>query len=167
MLSTPHFSQYYQKYTYTYYKYKKRPIRFRFGRGLKILLVTALLIALSFLSACQSQHAEKQVTEAAQARWQALIQGDFKRAYPYYTTAYQETTPFDHFKHSIRGVGMWNAADVLSVSCEAPEKQCQAKLEISVVSKMRGLDKPLKTSTILEETWRYEGFFKGWKFVKK
>lgn len=165
MLSTTHCSQYYQKYTYSYYKYKKKSVRL--GVGLKILLVTALLFALSFLSACQSQNAEEQVAEAAQARWQALIQGDFESAYPYYTKAYQETTPFEHFKHSVRGVGMWNDADVLSVSCETAEKQCQAKLEISVVTKMRGLDKPFKTRTILEETWVYEGLFKGWKFVKK
>lgn len=165
MLSSTCFSQYYQKYSYTYYKYYKKKVRF--GIGLKILLAIALLTALSFLSACQSQSAEEQVAEAAQARWQALIQGDFATAYPYYSQAFQETTPLEHFKHSIRGVGMWNDAKVLAVNCETAAKQCQAKLEISVVTKMRGLDKPLKTSTILEEVWVYEGRFKGWKFVKK
>lgn len=158
MLSNIRFSKHYQRF------YQKKARR---GLWLKCLLPLTLLSALALLSACQSQSEEEQVSKVAYERWQALIKGDFEAAYPYYTKAYRETTPFEHFKHNVRGVGMWNDAEVLAVVCETSEKRCEAKLKISVVTKMRGLDKPLKTSTVLDETWVYEGRFQGWKFVKK
>jgi hypothetical protein len=158
MLSNIRFSNYYQT------SYQKKARRSAWS---KCLLPLTLFSALALLSACQSQSQEEQVSEVAHERWQALIKGDFEAAYPYYTQAYRDTTPFEHFRHSVRGVGMWSDAEVLAVECETAEKRCEAKLKISVVTKMRGLDKPLKTSTVLDETWVYEGRFQGWKFVKK
>jgi hypothetical protein len=136
-------------------------------KGKKLKQGLMLILACGFLWACEEQTPEQQVTQAANERWQSLIQGDFDAAYKHYTKAYKKTVSLDHFKNRIRGVGLWSAANVTNVNCDAIGKQCTASVEVTVAVKMRGLDKPTKTSTTLKETWVNEGGFSGWKYVKK
>lgn len=136
-------------------------------KGTKLKQGLMLLFMCGFLLACEEKTPEQQVTQAANERWQALIQGDFGKAYKHYTKAYKQTTSLDHFKNRIRGVGLWTGADVTRVKCDDAGKQCTASVEVTVAVKMRGLDKPTETSTVLKEVWVNEGGFSGWKYVKK
>lgn len=136
-------------------------------KGKKLKQGLMLILTCSFLWACEEKTPEQQVTQAANERWQSLIQGDFETAYKHYTKAYKKTVSLDHFQNRIRGVGLWSAANVTKVNCDDVGKQCTASVEVTVAVKMRGLDKPTETSTILKETWVNEGGFSGWKYVKK
>jgi hypothetical protein len=138
-----------------------------FMKGTKLKQGLLLILVCSVLIACEEKTAEEKVTQAANERWQSLIQGDFDKAYKHYSEAYQKTVSLEHFKNRIRGVGLWSAANVTNVDCDDEGKQCTASVEVTVAVKMRGLDKPTETSTVLKETWVNEGGFSGWKFVKK
>ena len=117
------------------------------------------------LTACGS--AETAVKEAAQQRWDALIQGDFKAAYQHYTDAFKETVSLQHFGNQVLGVGLWNKAQVESVSCETSAKQCDVEVIVTVAMKMRGLPKPVESSDVVRETWIKQGIFSDWRYVKK
>ncbi len=117
------------------------------------------------LTACGS--GENAVKEAAQQRWDALLAGNFQGAYQYYTDAFKETVALEHFKNTVQGVGLWNKAQVKSVSCDPSGKHCEADVEVTVAMKMRGLPKPVETSDLVRETWTKEGVFSDWRYVKK
>jgi len=117
------------------------------------------------LTACGS--GEVAVKEAAQLRWNALINGDLGAAYQYYTDAFRETVPLQLFRKQTTGVGLWNKAQVASVKCDESGKRCDAEVKVTVAMKMRGLPKPVETSDTVHETWVKEGVFSDWRYIKK
>ncbi|PID49952.1 MAG: hypothetical protein CR991_03900 [Proteobacteria bacterium] len=117
------------------------------------------------LSACGS--GEAAVQKAAQQRWDALIAGDFHRAYQFYSEAYQETVSLDSFRKQIQGVGFWKKAQVQKVHCGDSSNLCKTEVEVTVAMKMRGLPKPVETSDVVREVWIKDGFFSDWRYVKK
>ncbi len=117
------------------------------------------------LSACTS--GENAVKEAAQQRWNALVSGDFYTAYQFYTDAFKETVPLEHYKNKVAGVGLWNKAQVREVKCDAANARCEADVEVTVAMKMRGLPKPVETSDVVQEIWIKEGVFSDWRYMKK
>lgn len=127
--------------------------------------LTVVLAGMLMVACSGDKSPEQLVKERSEAKWQALIQGDLKAAYPLYSEAFRDTTPFKHFEHRIRGVGLWSKVSVKSVECRS-EEQCLALVDVAVVTKMRGLDEPLESSTIIEETWVKEGVLGRWYFVK-
>lgn len=136
-------------------------------RRILVTCLSAILLGL-FMTACTGGKATEQlIEERANERWQALIKGDLKTAYTYYSKAFRETTPYKHFEHRVRGVGLWSHAAVKSVECNEAEKRCKVWMDVAVVTKMRGLDKPIETSTLLEETWIQEGVMGNWYFIKR
>ncbi len=123
-----------------------------------------LFLCLS-LSACGN--GETAVKEAAQLRWNALINGDLGAAYQYYTDAFRETVPLQLFRQQISGVGLWNKAQVSTVTCDQSNRRCDAEIKVTVAMKMRGLPKPIETSDTVRETWVKEGVFSDWRYIKK
>lgn len=117
------------------------------------------------LTACVS--GETTVKQAAQQRWNALLAGDLQQAYQYYTDAFKQTVPYEHFRNSVQGVGLWSKAQVQKVSCDTSGDKCNAEVEVTVAMKMRGLPKPVETSDVIHETWTKEGSFSDWRYVKK
>jgi len=128
--------------------------------------LTVVLAGMLMVACSGDQPPQQLVKERSEAKWQALIQGDLKAAYPLYSQAFRDTTPFKHFEHRIRGVGLWSKATVKSVECSS-EERCSVLVDVAVVTKMRGLDEPLESSTIIEETWLKEGILGRWYFVKQ
>lgn len=124
-----------------------------------------VLLASALLTACSS--AESVLTGYAQQRWDALIKGNLEQAYAYYTEAFQATTPFDVFKRKTQGVGLWNKAQVQKVQCETSGKRCRVDVEVTVSLKMRGLNQPVESSDVVQETWVKEGWFSDWRYVKE
>ncbi|MEZ5447690.1 MAG: hypothetical protein R3E89_01220 [Thiolinea sp.] len=96
-----------------------------------------------------------------------MIAGDFQAAYQFYTDAFKDTVPPQHFRNQVQGVGLWNRAQVASVNCDKDGKQCDAEVLVTVAMKMRGLPKPVETSDKLRETWVKQGLFSDWRYVKK
>lgn len=124
-----------------------------------------VLLASSLLAACSP--AESVLTGYAQQRWDALIKGDLEHAYEYYTEAFQATTPFDVFKRKTQGAGLWSKAQVQKVQCETSGKRCRVDVEVTVSLKMRGLNQPVESSDVVQETWVKDGWFSDWRYVKE
>lgn len=125
-----------------------------------LMLVISLLLV-----ACDSK--EIKVKEAAQKRWTALIAGDFDSAYDLYSESYKNAVDLQSFRKKTKGVGLWKKADVQAVDCNQAQKECQAKVKVTVALKMRGIPQPVETSNVLQETWVNEGLLSDWRYIKK
>ena len=124
--------------------------------------LSAALLAVS-LVACATTPAtpELSVRERATQQWQAMIAGDFDKAYAFMPPSYRAVTTADRFKRSFGGAVQVLAAEVVSVQCETADK-CVALMKVQakpgITLRSAG---PLITH--FEETWvREEG--KWWLF---
>ncbi len=131
--------------------------------GVRIMLAG---LALAVLGACNLS-TDGAVAERAQKRWDALIVGDTEQAYGYYTAAFQQTTPYDHFKNQVHGTGLWSKAKVAKVECDSAGKRCKVDVDVTVTMKMRGLSDPVDTTDRVSESWVKEGWFSDWRYVKQ
>lgn len=117
----------------------------------------ALLIAICLtLSGCASllPDPSSKVRQLATERWQALLAGQYERAYEMAAPAYRKAKSLDYYRLNIQGVPVkWKSAQVLRADCE--EKRCKVGIrlvsELRIPGRYRG---DLETS--LEETWVLE-----------
>jgi len=110
------------------------------------------------LAACASVgggNPQDQVRQRASERWQALVAGEFSRAYAYLTPSYRAVVSADGYRKRFGAAVLWLGAEVVEVDCPEATK-CLAHLRIDY--------KPLlarkntdKMSTNVEETWLFEG----------
>jgi hypothetical protein len=68
------------------------------------------------------------VARRAKERWQALIEQNLDKAYGYLSPGSRQALSIDGYKARIR-TGMWKAADVDQVSCEA--SACKVTVKIT------------------------------------
>ena len=111
-------------------------------------------LASLLLAACASvpQGApEDLVRQRATERWQALVAGDFAKAYTYATPAFKATVTADVYKARF-GKAAWYGAEVVSVTCPEPA-QCTAKVRIEFKAAIKGID---RITTHFDETWLLE-----------
>jgi hypothetical protein len=88
------------------------------------------------------------VTERANARWKAVIDGDGDKAYEFLSSGSKTVTSLTTYKARARLVG-FRAADLQSVACE-PEV-CKVKYRVTLDHRlMKGI------SSEVEETWVLE-----------
>jgi hypothetical protein len=132
-----------------------------FSRALARPLGTAL-ITLSLI-ACATTPAtpELAVRERATQQWEAMIAGDFDKAYMFMPPSYRAVTTRERFRRSFGGAVQVLKAEVVSVQCDAADK-CVAlmKVEAKAGATLRSAG-PLVTH--FEETWvREDG--KWWLF---
>lgn len=100
---------------------------------------------------------QKLVAQQAAARWDALIKGDFAKAYSYLSPGTREATSLDLYKARIRG-GRWKKANVDFVSCE----QDQCKVLMAIEYSYRDIQ---SLETRVDENWlRQEG---KWWYVPR
>lgn len=119
------------------------------------------------LSACASVEGggmpEQQVRERATQRWQALINGEFSRAYTYNTPGFRAVVTLDGYRNRFGGAVTWLAAEVIRVNC--PEaKKCEAFLRIDFKPTL-SRQKAANLSTHVDETWLFEDG-QWWYFQK-
>ncbi len=100
---------------------------------------------------------QKMVADLAVARWEALIKGDFAKAYSYLSPGTRDVTSLDAYKAKIRG-GRWKKANVDSVSCE----QDRCKVLMAIEYSYRDIQ---SLETRLDESWlRQDG---KWWYVPR
>jgi hypothetical protein len=94
---------------------------------------------------------EAAVAERAKARWDAVIKGDYKEAYEYFSPASRDALPLVRFEARGRQqVVRYRAASVQKVACEA--EVCKVTILLTYDhAVMKGITTPL------EETWLIEG----------
>ncbi|QBQ53532.1 hypothetical protein [Nitrosococcus wardiae] len=96
-----------------------------YSRAILILPIVGLLLG---LSGCSSPPPEEEVGRRASERWQALIQGDFNRAYEYLSPGYRAVNSFDLYRARIGQAVQWKEATLKNVSCA--DKACEVTVNI-------------------------------------
>jgi hypothetical protein len=118
-------------------------------------LVAAVLVLL--VSACatdpaaQARQDEAAVTKRVQERWNLLIEGRLETAYNYLATGYRQVTPFSHYQKTVRGVGLWKAAQVESVNCK--EDVCKADVKVRMEIHHPLMRGAAHTESVVSEQW--------------
>ena len=119
-------------------------------------LVVAVVVAVSGCAALAPKAPEDAVRERAQARWDALVKGDFRAAYAYLSPGSKAVQPETEYVNSLRQ-GFWKAARVEQAHCTDQRCEVQAKIEYEFGGR--------RTETPLRETWIREG--SEWWYVKQ
>lgn len=115
------------------------------------------VLAVASLAGCAGMNTantpEARVTERAQKRWQALIAGQFDKAYEYSTPSYRSNRTLAQFRGRFGSAVSWISAEVVDIECE-PAK-CAVKVKVT--------SKPLLPGTFggtidvhADETWLME-----------
>jgi hypothetical protein len=90
------------------------------------------------------------VRERAEARWQAIIKGDYPVAYAYFSPGSREIVNLGTFEARMKGVAKYTGVKIDTVSCEAVA--CKVKLWLTYDHKvMKGVMTPA------EEAWIIDG----------
>lgn len=115
------------------------------------------LCAVMILSACASlggNDPEVQVRQRASERWQALVAGEFTRAYGYSTPSYRAVVSADEFRNRNGGAVKREGSEVVAVKC--PETtRCIATIRIDFRPLFGGRFGD-KINTHIDETWLLE-----------
>jgi len=134
-------------------------------RSLRSAPLWATLCAAFALTACASlggNKPEEQVRLRANGRWQALVAGDFPRAYTYNTAAFRAVVTPEAFRTRFGSAVTWVGAEATEVNCTEPAK-CIAKVRIDFKPILGGRPGE-KISTYYDETWLLEEG-KWWIFL--
>lgn len=123
--------------------------------GASKLAAASLLLALAGCASFAPRTPEDQVKVRAQARQDALVKGDRKSAYEYFTPAYRATVSAETYIGNIGNAVELVAATVESVHCETLEKcVAQVKLDMKPVAVRRFAGTIV--TTYANETWLLE-----------
>jgi hypothetical protein len=111
------------------------------------------VLASGLLAGCASLSGKPEdiVRARAQARWDALLKGDFERAYGYISPGGRAVVPYPTYRGRIGGAVTWKSAEVASVTCETLEK-CSVQVKVTYLPAMHRS----AIGTIerhMEETW--------------
>src|SRR5665647_1251361 len=106
---------------------------------------------------------EEQVRQRATERWQALVAGEFSRAYSYNTPGFRAVISADGYRNRFGGAVTWLGAEVIRVNCSEADK-CIALVRIDY-KPVTGRQNTPKISTHVDETWLFED--RQWWFFQK
>lgn len=93
------------------------------------LLAAAVAVALSGCALLTPQTPQERLRARAQARWDALLAGDFDRAYAYLSPGSKVGVTPARWRASLGGAAAWKHAEVAGVDCESSEK-CIVRVRI-------------------------------------
>ena len=117
-------------------------------------------MAIAVLAGCATvatKPKEAIVAERSQARWNALVQGDVKAAYEYFSPGSRQTMTLADFAAGIR-IGFWKAVKVDKVECPSDER---CEVHVTITYDHRGM----RVNTPHRETWVRDGA--EWWFLRR
>ena len=123
--------------------------------GVRPVVAVLALLAVMLLSACATTPAstEDVIKERAQARWDALLDGDFATAYGYFSPGYRSTITVVDFEIGVRMKKVqYRTAEYLGHSCENNVCTVQIKVGYQVARPVPGLDN-WESESMLSEQW--------------
>lgn len=135
------------------------------SRRTSFVVTLGVFFSLSACAILEPSKPEDQVRQRATERWQALVKGEFIRAYEYNTPGFKAVVTPDGFRNRFGGAVTWVRAEVIGVNCPDVNKCVSSiKLEFKPALAMSfGTKEPL--TNYLDETWlREEG---QWWFFQK
>ena len=130
---------------------------------MKYFSVLALALGFGVLAGCASlgnKSDEDIVKERAQARYDALLGGDIKKAWAFTAPTYRQRVSAEGYASVMGGVGNWTKAEVSRVTCE--EDRC----EVSGLVSYNVPGMKLENTITLTDVWiRTDG--KWWVFHRR
>jgi hypothetical protein len=128
----------------------------------RVLLQAGLMVLLaSVLPGCgEPKTPEQIVAERAQARWDALLAGNFETAYSFASPSYRDIVDAVGFQKRLGGHASWLGAKVREVTCR--EEACEAMVRLKYRSP---LPPTMEFETDYTERWLSEGG-EWWIFLK-
>jgi hypothetical protein len=135
--------------------------------GSEMMKYLAVVLALMMISACAAtpQSREDEIRLRAQARWDALLEGDYVTAHSYLSPGYRSTISAVDFEIEIRSRRVrYQSAEYQSQSCN--ENTCTVTMSIGfkVMEPVRGLPEWDSTSSVAEQWVRTDG---EWWYLPK
>ena len=127
--------------------------RLRVARRCGLLAVAAL--ALAGCAALTPRTPEEIVAQRVEERWDALIKGDFPKAWTYTPASYRARVKQDDYRDQFGRGGRWTAATVKSVECAA--ERCTANVSLTARLLVPGLQNQLTTGVVPEVWVREDG----------
>ena len=129
--------------------------------GIRALKAAWAAVAISVVAAgcatLDSRPPQEIVKERAQERAAAVVAGDTKQVYSFFTPTVRNTLKYEDYASNVR-VGFWKAATVDKVVCPK-EDVCDVSLSIEYI--FRGM----RIKTPVGETWIREG--REWWYATK
>jgi len=124
-----------------------------------------LLILPLIFSACAvfgPKTPEEAVRQRAQARWDALLAGQWSKAYSYMAPSYRALIPENRYSNQFGGGAAWVGAEVTKVTCADDRCTVRMKVDYRLIAGGRSGE---VADTYFDETWiREEG--QWWMFQK-
>lgn len=103
----------------------------------------------------------KKLMERAEARWKALIAGDYEKAYQYQSPGYRAVASLQQFKASFGRVVDWRMARVENIQYDDPSS-VQVFVALEYAAGLKGKEE-YRSVRVLPERWLYsEG---NWWYV--
>ena len=127
------------------------------GRIAASVVLSVAVVGASGCAIFKPRSPDEIVMERAQARWDALVQGDTKKAYEYFGPGSRSVMTAEQYDASIRK-GFWKSAKVEKVECAAPDS---CFVHVAIEYEYQGM----RIKTPLGETWIREG--SDWWYVRK
>lgn len=135
---------------------------FRLRRAIGALAASALLLqGCQGLGLVEQVPPEELVTQRAQARWDALIAGEWEKAYAFNTPAYRESVDLFTFR-SRNGAPPAKLKGAKAVGAKCDESSCDVTMQVSFEPLQPGF--PELTTEHSERWVQSEG--KWWRFEK-
>lgn len=122
-------------------------------RPVATVLVLLLVMLLSACATTSTAEPEDIVRDRAQARWDALLVGDFETAYSYYSPGFRSTTSVVDFAIGIRMRRVqYRSAEFLDRNCEKSVCTVRFKLGYKVAKPVPGVDN-WESEGVVSEQW--------------
>jgi len=121
------------------------------------VIAFASLVLAGCATVVQGPAPEAAVKDRAQARWNALVQGDVKAAYEYYGPGTRQTVSLADFAAGIK-VGFWKSVTVDKVECASADR-CEVSTTIEYEHRGMRVKAPSR------ETWINDG--SNWWLVRR
>lgn len=129
----------------------ENPTRLRRRVVFRGAMMVLMALAIGGCAAVKSEPPELQVRQLASQRWQALLSGNFDKAYTFSTPSYRQIHTSETFKARRQATPVqWLNAEVIRVECQDASCVVRVKLQSKplIPSQYKGL-----LDTGLDETW--------------
>ncbi len=123
----------------------------------RVARVAVAATVFGMLTACAvaPQSADDAVMARAQARWDALVAKDYKKAYGYMAPSYRALVNEADFQRRFGISGSWSDVAVHSAKCEAERCQVKVRVAASLMVPLPGVraGQEQKVSSYYDEPW--------------
>ncbi|MDR2990616.1 MAG: hypothetical protein LBU72_01545 [Burkholderiaceae bacterium] len=132
-------------------RFTQAPIRSAATRVTAGVLVAAALVTAG-CAAFKTETAEDVVNRRVQERWQALIKGDFPKAYSYIQPGYRAVVSEKNYAKTFGSGGAWKSVEIFKTQCE-PER-CTVRLRLTSQNLVPQFARAIpELKGFVDETW--------------